>query len=287
MELDEKVVSTIKPEVLTSAETELKLEAVGVSKTSMPLVRSVFLGILAGMFIAFGGMMLALVYSDANLSFAIQRILGGLSFCIGLVLVIVAGAELFTGNNLIIMATLSGKVSWWAYAKNLIIVWIANLIGSLIVVAIVFFANTGALNSGAVADTFITLAATKVSYTPLVMFFKAILCNVMVCLAVWMASAGRTLIDKFVAVLFPITAFVVAGGEHSVANMFLLPMGYAQKLAGNAVSEAAITAADKIDVVGILCNLGMVSLGNMVGGIVLVGVMYWIAHRWPARKAGN
>ena len=284
MSLDEKAVSGIKVDLLTPLETEEKLEGVAQGKTAMPLLKAILLGIMAGLFIGMGGMMLTLVLSDATIPFIAQRLLGGLSFCIGLLLVILAGAELFTGNVLIIMATLSGKVSWKAFIKNLVIIWIANFIGSLIAAAIVFYANVGALNSGAVGDVFINLAATKVTIPPLTMFVKAILCNFLVCLAVWMASAGRTLADKFFAILFPITAFVAAGGEHSIANMFFLPLGFFQKLAGGAVSEAAIAAADKIDVVGIFYNLGMVTLGNLVGGIVLVGLMYWLALRLPARK---
>jgi formate/nitrite transporter len=279
--MDEKAVAAVKPDVLTPAETEQKLETIGVNKAAMPMVKAIPLGILAGIFIGMGGMMLGLVLSDATIPFVAQRLLGGLSFCIGLVLVLLAGAELFTGNNLIVAAVLSGKVSWGAYVKNLIIIWVTNLIGSLIAVAVVFFANTGAMNAGAVGDAFINLAAMKVTIPPLALFFKAVLCNFLVCLAVWMAFAGRTFADKFFAVLFPITAFVAAGAEHSVANMFFLPMGFAQKLAGNAVGDTAIAAADKIDLVGIAYNLGMVTIGNIVGGALLVGVMYWIAFHKP------
>jgi formate/nitrite transporter len=277
MNIDEKTISAIKPDVLTPADIEQKLEAISVTKATMPLVRSIPLGILAGIFIGMGGMMLGLVLGDSTIPFIAQRLLGGLSFCVGLILVLLAGAELFTGNNLIVAAVLSKKVSWGAYIGNLVLIWVTNLIGSLIAVAIVFFANTGALNSGAVGDAFINLAAAKVSLPPMTLFFKATLCNFLVCLAVWMAFAGRTFVDKFLAIVFPVTAFVAVGAEHSVANMFLIPMGFAQKLAGSAVGEAAIAAADKIDLGGIVYNLGVVTLGNIVGGAILVGVMYWIA----------
>jgi formate/nitrite transporter len=281
--MDEKTVAAIKPDLLTPAETEQRLEAIGLAKVDMPLVRVIPLGILAGMFISMGGMMLALVLSDASIPFIAQRLLGGLAFCVGLLLVLLAGAELFTGNNLVIAATLSGKVSWGAYAKNLLIVWLTNLLGSLIAVAIVFFANTGALNAGAVGDSFINLAAMKVAIPPLTLFFKAILCNFLVCLAIWMAFVGRSFVDRFCAVLFPVTAFVAVGAEHSVANMFLLPMGFAQKLAGSAVGEAAVTAAESIDLAGIAYNLGLVTLGNLVGGAILVGFMYWLAFHKPKK----
>jgi formate/nitrite transporter len=277
MSMDEKTVSAVKPDVLTPADTEQKLETISVAKANMPLIRAIPLGILAGIFIGMGGMMLGLVLGDSTIPFIVQRLLGGLVFCVGLILVLLAGAELFTGNNLIISAVLSGKVSWSAYVGNLVLVWVTNLIGSLIAVAIVFFANTGALNSGAVGDAFINLAAAKIALPPVTLFFKAILCNLLVCLAVWMAFAGRSFVDKFLAILFPVTAFVAVGAEHSVANMFFLPMGLAQKLAGTAVGEAAVAAADKIDIGGIVYNLGMVTLGNIVGGAILVGVMYWIA----------
>jgi formate/nitrite transporter len=279
MNMDEKAAAAIKLDVLTPAETEQKLETIGVAKANMPMIRVIPLGILAGLFIGMGGMMLGLVLGDSTIPFIAQRLLGGLGFCIGLVLVLLAGAELFTGNNLIVAATLSGKVSWGAYAKNLIIVWATNLIGSLIAVAIVFLANTGALGStpGAMGDAFINLAAAKVTIPPITLLFKAILCNFLVCLAVWMSFAGRTFMDKFVAILFPVTAFVAVGAEHSVANMFLIPMGYLLKLSNGAVGEKALEAADKIDLGGIVYNLGMVSIGNIIGGAILVGVMYWIA----------
>ncbi|GHT79656.1 hypothetical protein FACS1894104_4700 [Actinomycetota bacterium] len=178
MSLDDKEVAAVKPDVLTPAETAAKLETIGVNKINMPLSRSIILGILAGMFIAMGGMMLGLVLGDATLPIAIRRILGGLVFCVGLVLVLLSGAELFTGNNLIINATMSKKVKWGAYIKNLIIIWIANLVGSLIAVAIIYFSNFGGLYpDNAIANTFISLAASKVALPPLTMFFKAILCN--------------------------------------------------------------------------------------------------------------
>ncbi|MDR1082894.1 MAG: formate/nitrite transporter family protein [Coriobacteriales bacterium] len=280
MSMDEKTVATIKPDVLTPAETEQKLETIGVTKANMPMIRAIPLGILAGIFIGMGGMMLGLVLGDsANIPFIAQRLLGGFGFCIGLILVLLAGAELFTGNNLIIAAVLSGKVSWGAYIKNLIIIWVTNLIGSLIAVAVVFLANTGAMGAtpGAVGDAFINLAAMKATIPPVTLFFKAILCNFLVCLAVWMSFAGRTFVDKFFAILFPITAFVAAGAEHSVANMFFLPMGYVLKLTGSAVGEKALESAGNLDIGGIAYNLGMVTLGNIIGGALLVGVMYWIA----------
>jgi formate/nitrite transporter len=279
--MDEKTVAAIKPDVLTPAETEQKLEGIGVAKANMPLIRSIVLGIFAGIFIGMGGMMLGLVLGDSTIPFIAQRLLGGLAFCIGLILVLLAGAELFTGNNLIIAAVLSGKVSWGAYIKNLIIIWLANLVGSLIAVAVVFLANTGGMNGGAVGDAFINLAAAKVTIEPVALFFKAVLCNLLVCLAVWMSFAGRTFADKFFAVLFPITAFVAAGAEHSVANMFFLPLGYVLKLTDSAVGEKALAAVDKIDLGGIAYNLSVVTIGNIVGGAILVGVLYWLAFHKP------
>jgi formate/nitrite transporter len=281
--MDEKTVATIKPDVLTPAETEQKLETIGVAKANMPMVRAVTLGILAGAFIGMGGMMLGLVLADSTIPFIAQRLLGGLGFCIGLILVLLAGAELFTGNNLIIAAVLSGKVSWGAYIKNLVIIWLSNLAGSLIAVAIVFLANTGAMGAtpGAVGDTFINLAAAKATAPPVALFFKAVLCNFLVCLAVWMSFAGRTFVDKFFAILFPVTAFVAVGAEHSVANMFFLPLGYVLKLSGSAVGEKALAAVDSIDLGGIAYNLGVVTIGNIVGGAILVGVLYWLAFHKP------
>jgi formate/nitrite transporter len=275
MGFEDKEIAAIKPDVLTPAETAAKLEAVGANKANMPLLRSIILGILAGMFIAVGGMMMALVLGDSTLPIAVRRIVGGLVFCVGLILVLLSGAELFTGNTLIINATMSKKVKWSAYIKNLVIIWLANLAGSLLFVIIVFFSNFGSLYpDNAIADTFIYLATSKVSLPPLTMFFKAILCNFLVCLAVWMAYSGRSFTDKFLAILFPITAFVAAGGEHCVANMFLLPMGFVYNLVAG--GSAAI------DIAGIGYNLGLVTLGNVVGGAIFVGLFYWGAFRKKA-----
>ncbi|MDR3052994.1 MAG: formate/nitrite transporter family protein [Coriobacteriales bacterium] len=272
--MEDSQVGAVKPDVLTPAETEAKLETIGLNKANMPLVRSILLGILAGLFIGMGGMMLGLVLSTPDIPFFVTRIIGGLVFCIGLVLVLLSGAELFTGNNLIIVATLSKKVTWGAYSKNLILIWVTNLIGSLIAVAIVYFSGFGDMNGGAIATTYANLAAAKVAIPPLTLFFKALLCNMLVCLAVWMSFAGRTFVDKFFAVLFPITAFVACGGEHSVANMFFLPLGYVYNLVGGGLAA--------IDLGGIVYNLGVVTIGNMVGGIVFVGIFYWGAfHKKP------
>jgi formate/nitrite transporter len=267
MSLEVTEIAAVRPDVLTPAETEAKLETIGVNKANMPLVRSILLGILAGLFIGMGGMMLGLVLSTPDVPFFITRLVGGFVFCIGLVLVLLSGAELFTGNNLIIAATLSKKVTWGAYLKNLVLIWVTNLAGSLIAVAIVVLSGYGDMNGGAIATTYINLAAMKVAIPPLTLFFKALLCNMLVCLAVWMSFAGRTFTDKFFAILFPITAFVACGGEHSVANMFFLPIGFVYNLiAGGGAA---------IDLAGIGYNLGMVTLGNMVGGIIFVGVFYW------------
>jgi formate/nitrite transporter len=273
--MEDSQVGAVKPDVLTPAETEAKLETIGLNKVNMPLTRSILLGILAGLFIGMGGMMLGLVLSTPDIPFFVTRITGGLVFCIGLVLVLLSGAELFTGNNLIIAATLSKKVTWGAYSKNLVLIWVTNLIGSLIAVAIVYFSGFGDMNGGAVATTYANLAAAKVAIPPLTLFFKALLCNMLVCLAVWMSFAGRTFVDKFFAVLFPITAFVACGGEHSVANMFFLPLGYVYNLVGGGLAA--------IDLGGIVYNLGVVTIGNMVGGIVFVGIFYWGAFHKKAK----
>lgn len=271
-------------DVLKPDEIEQAIEAAGIKKTGMPPGKMIILGILAGVFIGIGGLMLGLVLSETELPFIVARILGGVSFCVGLLLVVAAGAELFTGNNLIIMAVLSRKVTWKAYAKNLTIILLCNFIGALIAVAILFLADVGSINGGATADAFIKLAAAKVSIPPLTLFFKAVFCNFMVCLAIWLATAGRSLFDKLIGILFPITTFIVAGGEHSIANMFLIPMGFIQAYAGNATSELAIAAGEAISIGGIFYNFGLAILGNLVGGAVMVGVVYWFAFHKKGEK---
>jgi formate transporter len=241
-----------------------RVRDVGVAKARLPWATQALLGVLAGAFVGLGALMFTLVASDASLGFAASRVLGGLVFSLGLILVVIAGAELFTGNNLIAMAWASGQVSTGALLRNWALVCAANFIGAAGLALLVWLSGQGALNGGEVARTAVRIAMGKAELPWVQAFFRGVLCNVLVCMAVWMAMAGRSVTDKAVAIVFPITAFVAAGFEHSIANMYFFPLAM--------LLGAPLSAADMAR------NLLPVIAGNIVGGSVLVALVYWMIY---------
>jgi formate/nitrite transporter len=258
------------------AEIQEAIETVGVKKANMPFLPSFMLAVVAGGSIGFGALYYTIVASDADLSFATIRVVGGLVFSLGLALVLVGGAELFTGNNLIIMAWASGKVSTREMLRNWVIVYCGNLAGSLGLVVLVFFSHHLDMNSGRIGLSILNTAVAKISPDVVTLFVKGILCNVLVCLAVWLAYAGRSVTDKIVGLILPISAFVAAGFEHCIANMYFLPLAWLLTATGKA---PAGFDASLITIPGIIHNLVPVTLGNIAGGAGLVGFVYWTIYR--------
>lgn len=269
-------VNVSSTEALAPVQITKKAEDLGVTKTEMSFARSFMLSIMAGAFIAMGAMFFCLVVGDPNLPFAIQRVLGGFLFCLGLILVVVAGAELFTGNTMIVMTAANKRIRWSAVWKNWIVVFIGNFIGALVIVGLVFLAEMPAMNSGQVGQTMVSVAAGKMHAGWLALFAKGIMCNFLVCLGVWMAYAAKTVADKILAVIFPITAFVACGFEHCVANMFFLPMG--ALLASLGIAPDGIDPTT-VDMIGALYNWSATVPGNIVGGALFVGMAYWFIYR--------
>jgi formate transporter len=216
----------------------------------------------------------ALIKSDASPGFATGQVLCGFAFSPGLILVVVAGAELFTGNNLLAMAWAERRISSAELLKNWGLVCAANFIGAAGLAVLVFLSGHLDLNQGAISAQYVNIAAAKCNLPFWEAFFRGVLCNVLVCMAVWMALAGRSVVDKIVAIIFPISAFVAAGFEHSIANMYFIPMGLLIKTFGDAG-----TTADAITWFGFLNKLVPVILGNLVGGSLLVGLVYHIIYR--------
>jgi formate/nitrite transporter len=252
-----------------------RVEEIGVAKARMPFLPLVMLGVLAGGFIGLGALFYTLVTSDATLGFAAARLLGGLTFSLGLVLVVVAGAELFTGNNLIAIAWAESKVTSAEVLRNWIIVCAANFVGAAGLAVLVYLSGHLGMNGGAVATHAVKIAAAKAALPAAEAFFRGVLCNVLVCMAVWMAFAGRSVVDKAVAILFPISAFVAAGFEHSIANMYFFPVAMLQL----STSPSPIPGADLIDAAHMLRNFALVIAGNIVGGSVLVALVYRLIYR--------
>ncbi len=251
-----------------------RVKTVGVAKARLPLLSMLLLGILAGAFIGLGALYFVIVKSDASLSFAVSQLLSGLAFSLGLILVIVAGAELFTGNNLLAMAWADKQITSYELLKNWLVICVANFLGATGLAVLVFLSGHTEMNGGAIADKYLLIAAAKCSLPFWSAFFKGVLCNVFVCLAVWMALAGRTVIDKAVAIVFPISAFVAAGFEHSIANMYIVPLAMLIKTFGSST-----IIADSVSWMGLLTNLVPVILGNLIGGSVLVGLIYHVIYR--------
>jgi len=245
-----------------------------VVKARLPLLSLWMLGMLAGAFIGLGALYFTLVVSDAALGFAAARLAGGVCFSLGLLLVVVAGAELFTGNNLLAMGWADGCVTLREVLRNWIVVCAANFAGAAGLALIVYLSGHWQMNGGAVGATYLEIAAAKAALPFGHAFFLAVLCNILVCLAVWMALAGRSVVDRFIAIVLPISAFVAAGFEHSVANMYYFPLALLLKWHGLALPPGG----DAITVAGMVGNLIPVIAGNIVGGSVLVALVYWAIY---------
>jgi formate transporter len=258
------------------AEIEEAIEKVGVKKANLPFLASFMLAIVAGGGVGFGALYCTIVASDPTLGFAAVRVVGGLAFTLGLVLVLVGGAELFTGNNLIVMAWASGKVSARTMLRNWTIVYLGNFVGALGLIVLVFYSHHLDMNEGRIGMSVLSTAAGKIRPDMLTLFCKGILCNVLVCAAVWLAYAGRSVTDKILAVMLPVSAFITAGFEHCVANMYFLPLAWLLVQTGHTPSNFD---ASLITLPGILHNLVPVTLGNIVGGAGFVGAIYWAIYR--------
>lgn len=286
--------SEIRIDALLPAEMATRAEYLGVRKAEMPAFTMFMLALLAGAFIslgaifsttvAAGGMSItdldgAAVYST-GLPFGVTRLLTGFVFCLGLILVVVGGAELFTGNNLIVMAWASGKVTGRALLRNWAIVYAGNFVGAIATAWVMFLSKQYSFGSDAVGITALRIAAGKCDLGFVQAVALGILCNALVCLAVWMTYSARTTVDKIVSIIFPITAFVAAGFEHSIANMYFIPYALLVKgfdpefmaRVGEKVAKLDLLTWDAF----FLNNLIPVTIGNIVGGAVFVAAVYWV-----------
>jgi len=284
-ELAPAPVPPVKLDAFIPPEMAAKAEDVGAKKATMGLRNTFFLAIMAGQFIALGAIFATTIATGTSgqLSFGVTKLLTGLVFSLGLILVIVAGAELFTGNNLIIMARANGRISTLQVLRNWIIVYAGNFVGSVATVVLVFMTKQYTFANGGIGLTALNIANSKCSLD----FFQAIalgiLCNSLVCLAVWLCFSARTTTDKILSIIFPITAFVAAGFEHSIANMYFIPIGILIKLGAPPSFWQTIgkTAADYPNLTMdnfLLANLLPVTIGNIIGGSLMVGLVYWFIY---------
>ncbi len=264
-------------------EMAARVTTAGVAKANMPFVPTFALAVLAGAFIAFGAMFYTLAVTGSDMGFGPTRVLGGLVFSIGLILVIVGGAELFTGNNLIVMAWASQQVTLSGLLRNWVIVYAGNFVGSVATVVLLAMSGTLDIGGGAVAVTAVKIAAAKTQLPFLEALVRGVLCNTLVCLAVWLAFAAHTVPGKVIAVIFPVTAFVALGFEHSVANMYLIPVGIWAAGDPAVVSATGLGAQAMagMNPTGFAANLLPVTVGNILGGSILVALVYWICYLRP------
>ncbi|HJF45555.1 formate/nitrite transporter family protein [Thermophilibacter provencensis] len=269
MKLTEKPSSSYSG-AMTPASMELKNERVAETKAGTDLASALVLAVMSGAFISLGATFMLVVKSDATLPFAATQLLGGFAFTLGLFLVLAAGAELFTGNCLMVMGPLSGRFSWGKLLSSWLVVLAGNLAGALLASAAMLAAGVASANGGALGEAAIAVAEGKVALGWGTAFVRGVLCNMLVCLAVWVGHSASSVTDKFFSALLPVMGFMAAGFEHCVANMFFLP--YAMML------QATGVASGSVDLAGVLHNLSAATLGNLVGGVVLVGASYWFVY---------
>lgn len=244
-----------------------RVRTLGGTKAQTDAISILVLAVLAGAFISLGALFFLVVTTgNPNLGFGFNRLIGGLSFSLGLILVVCGGAELFTGNNLMAMAWASGTVTTRQLLRHWGLAYIGNVAGCLLTVLMVEGAGLHQLNHGDVGNSAIAIAVAKIQLSPTEVFCRGVLCNALVCLAVWLTMGGRSIVDKIVAILFPITAFVAIGLEHSIANWFFLPLAGCWERGG------------QIQIDGVITNLVFSTLGNLTGGSLLVAGVYWLAY---------
>lgn len=282
-QMTEKPLNAVGIDAPQPHEMALACEAAGAAKARRDMIGLMVLGLLAGAFIAFGALFMTVVMTGSGvLPWGVARLLGGLVFSLGLILVIVGGAELFTGDSLMIVACASRRISIGSLLRAWSLVYAGNLIGAIGTAALVFLSGQYEFGGGTVGKTALVIASAKAALPTIQMFFLAVLCNVLVCLAVWMSFGARSVSDKVMVIVPPITAFVAAGFEHSIANLYFLPYGLAIKVWAGADFWTAIgqSAADypTLTVSSAVRNIVVTTIGNLVGGSLMVGAVYWFVY---------
>lgn len=266
---------THSPDALLPSEMAQRAEEIGKAKVERDAFSMFVLAVLAGAFIAWGGVFYTVVTTTGTvpLPFGVTKLLGGLAFSLGLILVIIGGAELFTGNNLIVMALASGRIKARQLLRNWILVYTGNFVGAVGVAILVYMAGVSEQAEGQVGEAMRHIASTKCSLAWPHAIAAGIGCNLLVCLAIWLCFSARSVADKVLAIVFPITAFVATGMEHCVANMYFIPMGMLTEISSSGDEESAISLGNFV-----WNNLLPVTFGNIIGGTLLVGMVYWFVY---------
>jgi formate/nitrite transporter len=261
-----------------------RVEKAGVTKGNLDFLSTLVLALLAGIFIAFGALFYTLVIHDSNMSQGVTRLLGGIVFSLGLILVIVAGAELFTGNNLITMAYMNKKITLAKLARNWAIVFVGNFAGSLAIVYLVYLSGHWGIHNYMVGGKALMIALGKVRIPFVEAIARGVLCNMLVCLAVWLCFSCRNVADKVLAIIFPIAGFVALGFEHCVANMYFIPAGLLLKKMPGVLAAASDAIGNSVSVSDLtwgsffIKNLVPVTVGNIIGGALIIALVYWFIY---------
>jgi formate/nitrite transporter len=273
------------------AQMAARVERAGITKGNLDFFSTFAQAMMAGTFISFGAVFFTYVIHDSTLSTGLTKLIGGLVFSLGLILVIITGAELFTGNSLLVMAYISRKINLKQLLRNWALVFAGNLIGSMIIVCLITLSGQWTAGGAAVGVKALAIANGKVNLTFLEAIARGILCNMLVCLAVYLCFSGRSVTDKILAILFPITAFVALGFEHSIANMYFIPAGLILKQNPQVLAAVPDILGGTLDLSRltipgfVLNNLLPVTLGNIIGGTFFVGIIHWFLFlRTPAQE---
>jgi formate transporter FocA len=280
-------------DALVPAEMAVKAAETGVKKTALDTLRMFLLAVLAGAFISMGAVFATTVSAGGSaLPYGVARLLAGLTFTLGLILVVVSGSELFTGNNLIVIAFANRRITLGALLRNWSIVYLGNFVGAVLTAYLMFLTRQYTFGGGSVGLAALNAGEAKTSLVFAQAVVLGIFCNALVCMAVWMCYSARSTIDKILAIVPPIAAFVAAGFEHSIANMYFIPIAMFIKQLGSPTFFEAIqkTPADFPHLTWsnfFLVNLLPVTIGNIIGGVLMVGLMYWFIYLSKAKQAAS
>lgn len=275
--------SVNNPDSLLPSEMAVRAEYVGVTKAHMSIVKTTSLAVLAGAFIAFGAVFSTIVTAGSTMSFGVTKLLGGITFSLGLILVVIGGAELFTGNNLMIMAWANRKIKTTLVLKNWLFVYAGNMIGATSIVILIILSGHYLFGGGIIGSKILHIAKSKCELGFTQAIVLGVLCNILVCLAIWLCYSSKSAHGKILAIIFPITAFVAAGFEHSIANMYLIPMGILVKeWADPELWNLIQSSPQQFESLNwsnfFVGNLLPVTIGNIIGGAIFVGLAYWFIY---------
>ena len=287
----EYAVPIIEIDAYAPAKMADKVGHVGVAKSQLSTLTTFALSILAGVFIALGIQLSMLVTHTATSNYGLNQLVGGVAFTLALVLIVIAGAELFTGNCLIAMSFMARKITGKDLARNLIIAFIGNFIGALTLVLWIYVSKQWTINNHLLGAKIVLAANDKVNIPFGAAFARGVLCNALVCLGIWLCYSARSNMDKILALLWPISCLIACGFEHCVVNMWLIPMGLVLKGNSAVLAAAEKFHGGKLDLSNLtlfkgflIDNLFPVVLGNLFGGIVLVAGVYWFIYLRPSKR---